>query len=727
MIEYLDFDLEIGLGEGREYPVKVTASPQGTTHSTLAFPFDDQELKLQLMNLQSAIERSVVPRRQVLSQREQAAREFGQKLFEALFSGEVGTYFDNSWDLAVSQDKGLRVRLSVLAPELAILPWEYLYYPRQVEYLCLSRYTPLVRYLKVMIPPKPLEVQPPLRVLGMVASPSDLTLLEVEKEKKNLAEALQPLQKKDRVELKWLEGQTSQDLQNALQGGPWHIFHFIGHGGFDRDEDQGVLALVGEDGKKQELSAEELGRLLADHRTIRLVVLNACQGAQESLRDLFSSTASALVKRGLPAVLAMQYDITDRAAIRLSQQFYRALANGLPVDAALVEARKSISIALKPSLEWGIPVLHMRSPDGVLFKLPEPVKCRLQKWAYPAIIAGLLLFMVSMAWIFRVPPLFSTVPTLTPQLQQTWTAQAVAGASTESAAATATAAAATLDAQHRQATQTAQAELDTQLTAAAAATTTKTPTPTISPTPLPKFITDAKGVHLALVPAGPFQMGSSAYANDEKPIHTVTLSAFYMDQYEVTNAQYQKCVDAGGCNAPEIKKSFTRSRYYNDIQFADYPVIYVSWNQARTYCEWRGGRLPSEAEWEKAARGGLEGKRYPWGDESPVCTPGAVNGAQFGDCILRDTVSVGSFSPNGYGLYDMAGNVWEWVNDWYQVDYYSISPASDPPGPYSGVVKTLRGGGWYLDKLYNRVASRITDAPDYQTDTIGFRCAASIP
>jgi len=153
----------------------------------------------------------------------------------------------------------------------------------------------------------------------------------------------------------------------------------------------------------------------------------------------------------------------------------------------------------------------------------------------------------------------------------------------------------------------------------------------------------------------------------------------------------------------------------------------VNWEQANTYCEWRGDRLPSEAEWEKAARGGLEGMLFSWGDDFPVCTVGAKNGAQFGSCMPSDTVSVGSFSPNGYGLYDMAGNVWEWVNDWYQADYYSFSPTSDPPGPFNGTVKVLRGGGWFYDWVYSRAASRITGEPGYRNDSIGFRCAVSIP
>jgi hypothetical protein len=184
-------------------------------------------------------------------------------------------------------------------------------------------------------------------------------------EKRLVEEAVRNLQARGLVELAWLEGQTWRDLQRAMRHGPWHVFHFIGHGGFDPETEEGAIALSGDEGRKHLLGASDLALLLDDHYFLRLVFLNSCEGARSSPRDPFSSTAATLVRSGIPAVVAMQYEITDRSAIEFSRSFYDAVADGLPIDAAVAEARTAVK--MKSVLEWGTPVLYMRSSDRRIF------------------------------------------------------------------------------------------------------------------------------------------------------------------------------------------------------------------------------------------------------------------------------------------------------------------------------------------------------------------------
>ena len=335
-LSYLDFELELGTAQGREFPV-VARSPAGEARATMRFPYDELAMESRLKDLQIALLRSAGKHRQVPSSEQQAVRDFGQALFDSLFTGEVRNRYDVSLQQARGQGKGLRIRLQIQPPAVAALPWEYLYDPRQAEYCCLSVETPLVRYLELPQPITPLAVAPPLRILGLVASPSDLPLLDVDQEKRRIEQATQKLRDAGRVELEWLPGQTWRDLQAALRHGPWHIFHFSGHGRFDTLTDEGQLIFADDKGRAELLQASDVGRLLANHRTLRLAWLNV-EGARGGELDIFSSTASIFVRQGIPAVVAMQYEITDRCAIELAQTFYEAVADGYPVDAALAEA-----------------------------------------------------------------------------------------------------------------------------------------------------------------------------------------------------------------------------------------------------------------------------------------------------------------------------------------------------------------------------------------------------
>lgn len=236
---------------------------------------------------------------------------------------------------------------------------------------------------------------------------------------------------------------------------------------------------------------------------------------------------------------------------------------------------------------------------------------------------------------------------------------------------------------------------------------------------------------MVAVPAGAFQMGCDPAHNGgwqcnlpELPQHTVYLDAYEIDQTEVTNAQYARCVAAGGCPQQPFSNSQVRPFYYGNPTYDDYPVIWMTWFQARDYCRWAGKRLPTEAEWEKAARGAGVPRAYPWGDQAPNCS--LTNYAPGRTCV-GDTNAVGS-NPDGASPYDalnMAGNVAEWVADFYDESYYSSSPLSNPQGPTSGLYPVLRGGAWDARAGSIRTAARNNSWPLDHWITVGFRCARS--
>jgi formylglycine-generating enzyme required for sulfatase activity len=211
---------------------------------------------------------------------------------------------------------------------------------------------------------------------------------------------------------------------------------------------------------------------------------------------------------------------------------------------------------------------------------------------------------------------------------------------------------------------------------------------------------------------------------DEKPQREVFLDAFWIDQMEVTNRLYKLCVDAGECLPSDRSESNTRDFYFGNPDYDNFPVMHITWHQADTYCRWAGKRLPTEAEWEKAARG-TDGRIWPWGNEEPNET--IVNFL----ALVRDTTAVGSF-PDGaspYGVMDMAGNVFEWVSDWWAWDTYRKDLDENPQGPETGKDKVLRGGSWVSDPDAVRVAYRHAYSPDQYPfphgDHSGIRCAIS--
>jgi formylglycine-generating enzyme required for sulfatase activity len=250
---------------------------------------------------------------------------------------------------------------------------------------------------------------------------------------------------------------------------------------------------------------------------------------------------------------------------------------------------------------------------------------------------------------------------------------------------------------------------------------------------------------LVYVPAGEFLMGSTdsdtLASSDEKPLHTVYLNAFWIDQTEVTNTMFALFVKNNSYLTDAERNGSSWAfidANWNKVPGADWqhplgpssslagkenhPVVDVSWNDAVAYCEWAGLRLPSEAEWEKAARG-TDGRTYPWGNSSPNCSL-----ANYSACGgTTEAVGIHPSGASPFGVLDMAGNVWEWVNDWYSETYYIQSPDSNPAGPSGGTSKVLGGGSWFNSGGDIRSTIRGRGGPDYTGDYIGFRCARSTP
>ncbi len=368
-MKYLDFDLLLERSRDR-FKARVINSPAGQAECDFSLPFSEIELENFLLKIGRPLRRV----RRVESTEIEAAKKFGESLFAAVFNNEVRACFRCSLDDTERLGMGLRLRLRMTnTPELTDLPWEYLYNPSLNRFLSLAQETPIIRYMELPERVRPIEVSPPLRVLVMISSPHDYPKLDVEREWTKLKEVLGPLEQQGLVALERRDKATLSALQRMLRQKEFHIFHFIGHGGFDKQSQDGVLILEDEEGRGRAVSGQYLGTLLHNHHPLRLAILNACEGGRTSRTDPFAGTAQSLVQQGIPAVIAMQFEISDEAAITFTQEFYSALTDSYPVDAALVEARTAI-FAYGNNVEWGTPVLYMRSPDGQIFNIANVEK-----------------------------------------------------------------------------------------------------------------------------------------------------------------------------------------------------------------------------------------------------------------------------------------------------------------------------------------------------------------
>ncbi|GAB4475624.1 MAG: hypothetical protein Kow00124_16830 [Anaerolineae bacterium] len=365
MPEYEDFVLKIErAGEGR-YRAEADGSI-GQAETTFTLPFDEKDLQIFLLK----VGRPRQGASRGIPQPMQEMTDFGRSLYDAVFSGGVRDLLVKARYEMEQRGCGLRIKLRLsAAPELASLPWEFLCDGR--DYLALNPDLPIVRHLDLPQPPRPLHVDLPLRILVTISAPDTLPPLLVDVERKKISTALESLTTAGLVDLTFTPDALISTLQRTLrranqQGKPFHVWHFIGHGAFDEQTQSSVLALCDEHNRAHMVNGFTLGTLFAGYRDTRLVVMNACEGARPDPDDPFAGVAAALVERGIPAVVGMQFEITDKAALTFAEEFYKALVDGLCVEAALTEARRAIFF-LPNHLEWATPVLFMRVADGQLF------------------------------------------------------------------------------------------------------------------------------------------------------------------------------------------------------------------------------------------------------------------------------------------------------------------------------------------------------------------------
>ena len=370
----MDTAIELEIGPGPEpgtYVVRVLRSVGGGEPVEM-ITLDVDELVSQRPHVEASILSSSVSTRRIMSDTEAAVQGVGVRLFDATFTGDIRTAYRTSAAVAAERGKGVQIALRLDAPGLAALPWEALFDSETQAYLCLKE--PLVRHVPAPFSPPALTVTPPLKVLGMISSPAGLPALDVEAERGRLEEALRPHLDSGRVELHWLDDVSWTGVHDKLLEEEWHVLHFIGHGGYDTETDEGVLAFIGRNGRADYIPASRLADLLDEAEpTPRLVVLNSCQSGASGTIDLFSGTAAALAHSGIHAVAAMQYSISDDAAIAFARGFYKALAHGRGIDEAVRSGRIGILGLSRGTLEWITPVLYLRGEDTHLFDIaPMP-------------------------------------------------------------------------------------------------------------------------------------------------------------------------------------------------------------------------------------------------------------------------------------------------------------------------------------------------------------------
>ncbi len=361
---YTNFDLLFEhAGEGR-FTARVVASPVDDNPAvTFALPFDSTTLENLLLKLDPG--RSGT-RRSFTSSQAEAGRQLGTALYEAVFTDDLAVAWSRSKDAAGAAGKGLRLRLRLGdVPELAGLPWELLHDKRSHAFLAQSEKTPVVRYLAVPQPLRPLPVAGALHILVVISSPTDMDELNVDAEWQHVQEALGPTIASGRIQVDRLPKPTMRELGTWLRHHEVNVLHFLGHGDYDAKLETGVLYFCDDYGRSSAVDASVLGPYIHDHDALRLIVLNACRSSSGDAKDSFGGMAQGLVQQQASAVVAMQFPISDKAAAIFTGDFYASVADGFPVDQAVTYARKSLLSGF--GAEWATPTVFLQPGEGEVF------------------------------------------------------------------------------------------------------------------------------------------------------------------------------------------------------------------------------------------------------------------------------------------------------------------------------------------------------------------------
>lgn len=611
-MRYANFDIWIG-GEKPSYEVMVT-SPAGSARGRFQVPRQVEKwARGALGGPRARLDVEVMGEPPLEISRELSAELFREKILVAL---------QLSLRAAQWKRKGLRIRLR-LEPELSFLPWEHLRNPENGLPLALSPRTPIVRYMEILDPAPKLSRWPPVRVLIAGANPAEVCHLDLDKERRLLLEPLTWLRRTRCVVVDHLAHARLQELEDRLSRGTYHVLHFMGHGAWGAEG--GVLLFENESGGSDPVSFDRLATLLGDG-TLRLVVLNACEGARSSEVEPLKGVAQSLVRAGIPAVAAMQLPVSDEAAVNFTRAFYRSLSRGEPVEAAVARGRRSV-LAGKSPAEWIAPVLFTRLEDG---RVIGPGFWWLVIGAFLLVLSAILGVYL---WQRSLPaPLICTPPPRTADGN-----------------------------------------------------------PSECPSP--------PGLDMAFVLIRP---GTYRIGEEDKPdslsAREVTIERpFCIGAFEVTRKQFAMVMSAAAGKATDICV----------------PQGSVSWDEAESFAARltrRAGavyRLPTEAEWEVAARAKSLTRHY-FGDDDAFLRH---NGNCTDGDSFRSLAPIGSFAPNEWGLYDVYGNVFEWVQSDTVV----------------GKLRVRRGGSWKSNAESCSSAKRSLVRGDRQYKENGFRIVRELP